>query len=45
MNPETIARLCAEALQRIGYWINRSAGQNSRAIRAKYERARSDHAL
>lgn len=34
MNPETlIERLCAEAMQRLKYSINRSAGQHIRAMR------------
>jgi len=35
MNTKTIDRLCREALQRIIYHINRSAGQHIRAIKAK----------
>lgn len=33
MTSEQIDRLCAEALQRINYFINRCAGQHIRAIR------------
>ena len=33
MSPETIDRLCREALQRLAYFINRAAGQHARAIR------------
>lgn len=36
MDAETIERLCKEALQRIQYFINRSAGQNIRAMREKF---------
>lgn len=36
MSTETIERLCAEAMQRVIYHINRSAGQHMRAIRKSH---------
>lgn len=33
MTPETLDRLCAEAMQRIIYFINRSASQHIRYMR------------
>jgi len=33
-------RLAAEAMQRIDYFVNRSAGQHLRAIRAAFEALR-----
>ena len=36
MNPLDLDRLCAEALQRLAYFINRSAGQHMRAMRESW---------
>lgn len=33
MTPEQLDRLCAEALQRIGYYINRMCAQQMRRMR------------
>lgn len=37
MDKETLDRLCREALQRLTYHINRSAGQHLRAMRKSYQ--------
>ena len=34
MSPEALDQLCREAMQRVVYFINRSAGQHLRAMRA-----------
>jgi len=39
MSSETLDRLCAEALQRIGYHINRSAGQHIRAMKNNWSKS------
>ena len=36
MTPEQIERLCAEALQRITYFINKAAGQQLRRMREQW---------
>lgn len=38
MSKETLDRLAAEAMQRITYHINRSAGQHVRAMREKWSK-------
>ncbi len=39
MSPETLDRLCREAMQRVQYFINRCAGQHLRAMRATKKEA------
>lgn len=41
MTAETLDRLCSEAMQRINYWIARSAGQHIRAMREKFNGEKS----
>lgn len=38
MSQETLNRLCEEARQRILYWIARSAGQHTRAMRNNWKK-------
>jgi hypothetical protein len=40
MSQDTLDRLCKEALQRINYWINRSAGQHVRAMKNNWSKYR-----
>jgi hypothetical protein len=39
MSQETIDRLCREAMQRILYHINRSAGQHMRAMKNNWSKS------
>jgi hypothetical protein len=36
MSPETLERLCQEALQRVNYWIARSAAQQTRRMKESW---------
>lgn len=36
MTPEQLERLCAQARQRLAYFINRKAGQQIRRMREKW---------
>ncbi len=36
MTPEQLDRLCAEALQRLGYFINRMASQQLRRLKESW---------
>lgn len=37
MSSEQIEKMCREAMQRINYYIHRSAGQHLRAIRKAFQ--------
>jgi hypothetical protein len=39
MTPETTAKLAQEAMQRLAYFINRSAGQHLRAMRESWKKS------
>jgi hypothetical protein len=40
MSAATLDRLCSEAMQRLAYFVARSAGQHCRAIRSNSEKYR-----
>jgi len=39
MSTEKLDRLCREAMQRLAYWINPSAGQHVRAMKNNWSKS------